>query len=35
LLAASAAAWTQSQLKQQDLDFLASLPVKTVIDGSA
>jgi predicted phosphodiesterase len=31
--AARAAEWTRGQLTQDDLDFLASLPVKTVIAG--
>jgi predicted phosphodiesterase len=31
--AARAAEWTRRQLTQDDLDFLSSLPVKTVIDG--
>jgi predicted phosphodiesterase len=31
--AARAAEWTRRQLAQDDLDFLASLPVKTVIGG--
>jgi predicted phosphodiesterase len=31
--AARAAEWTRGQLTQDDLDFLASLPVKTVIEG--
>jgi predicted phosphodiesterase len=31
--AARAAEWTRKQLTQDDLDFLASLPTKTVIEG--
>jgi predicted phosphodiesterase len=31
--AARAAEWTRRQLSQDDLDFLAGLPVKTVIEG--
>jgi predicted phosphodiesterase len=31
--ATRAAEWTRKQLTQHDLDFLASLPVKTVIEG--